>query len=310
MTGNANKLLILTYHRVIADPAWNDPDEVDVEQFQMHVDIYSRYFNVLRLSDAISKLHNGGLPSRAVSITFDDGYKDNVSEALPILESRGVPATFFIASGFLDGGIMWNDAVIESVKRSSHDIADLRDLDLGQYSTGSHEEKSSVIKQLLGRLKYLPQQERDDLTKAIAERLQVTLPTDLMMSSSDVVHMRDSGMEIGAHTRTHPILSVVSDSEAEAEILGGKRDLEQIIGGEVTSFAYPNGRPGQDYEKRHVEFVSNAGFELAVSTAAGCVRPTTDTLQLGRVGVWHRSRPKLVLRMLMNYFSDAPVTVQ
>jgi len=304
--GNSRRLVILTYHRVVPDDPLKDPDEIDEQQFRMHVATLSRFFNVLKLSDAISGLKNGGLPGRAVAITFDDGYKDNVTAALPILEHYGVPATFFIATGFLDGGIMWNDMAIESVRRFEGDRIDLDDLDLGSYPAREPAEKIAAYRQIVGKLRYEPQERRNELCKAIAERLEVQLPTDLMMSSNDLTTLRDAGMEIGAHTRNHPILAVVGEDDARREIVDGKRDVEQILGAEVKAFAYPNGRPGQDYKACHVDMVRDAGFELAVSTGAGSVSTEADVFQLGRVSVWHRSRPKLVLRMLKNYFLGEP----
>jgi len=300
---NANKLMILTYHRVIEDNDWNDPDEVKVAQFKLHVDVLSRYFNVFTLSDGVRKLQERSLPGRAVTVTFDDGYRDNVSVALPILQARNVPATFFIASGFLNGGIMWNDVVIESVKRSPlHDV-DLGYLDLGRKSLASNEEKRRVIAALLGKLKYLPQQQRDAATLDIMERFQSSTPDNLMMETADVLKLRDSGMEIGGHTRTHPILAAAADADAAAEIRLGKEDLEAMTGCEISSFAYPNGRPDQDYDLRHVDMVRQAGFVRAVTTASGCADGNSDVCQLGRMSLWHRSKPKLVLRMLLNYFS-------
>jgi len=304
--GNSRRLVILTYHRVVADDPLKDPDEIDEQQFQMHVATLSRFFNVLKLSDAVSGLRNGGLPGRAVAITFDDGYKDNVTAALPILEHYGVPATFFIATGFLDGGIMWNDMAIESVRRFEGERIDLDDLDLGSYPAREPAEKIAAYRQIVGKLRYEPQERRNTLCKAIAERLEVQLPTDLMMSSGDLTTLRDAGMEIGAHTRNHPILAVVGEDDARREIVDGKRDVEQILGAEVKAFAYPNGRPGQDYKACHVDMVRDAGFELAVSTGAGSVSTEADVFQLGRVSVWHRSKPKLILRMLKNYFLGEP----
>ena len=73
-------------------------------------------FNVISLADGVAGLKRGCLPPRALSITFDDGYRDNHDIALPILLQLGLPATFFVATGFLDGGRMFNDTVIEAVR--------------------------------------------------------------------------------------------------------------------------------------------------------------------------------------------------
>lgn len=310
MTVTAGKLVILTYHRIIADPIVQDPDEIDAAQFELHVDVLSKYFNVLTLDEAAKRLRHGDLPARAVSITFDDGYRDNVTDALPILKRHGVPATFFIATGYLDGGTMWNDVVIESVRRAAAGEADFSDVGLGSYRLGSAEERRAAIAGLLGKLKYRPRQERDSLCQAVAERLGVSPPGDLMMRTDDLVTLRDAGMEIGGHTRNHPILSVADDEEANAEIVAGKRDIEAVTGAEITSFAYPNGRPGKDYEARHAEMVRTAGFRQAVTTAAGCVSRNSDPFQLGRLSIWHRSRPKLLLRMLLNFFAAEAATAR
>lgn len=299
-------MVILTYHRVIAEKDAMEQGEVDVQQFKMHVDTFAKFFNVLELSEAVRGLHDGGLPGRAISITFDDGYKDNVTAALPVLERVGVPATFFIATGFLDGGTMWNDIVIESVRRSGKDVLDLSTVGLEKVSVRSPEEKRAAVVNLIGKLKYIQQEKRDRLCMEIADQLGVSPPTNLMMDSSDLVVLRDAGMEIGGHTRNHPILCVESDEDAYAEIKNGKRDLEAIIGERVDAFAYPNGRPVLDYDRRHVAMVRNAGFRLAVTTATGCVNRSLDVFQLGRMSVWHTSQLKLIMRMLMNFFSGTP----
>ena len=306
----SNKLLILTYHRVLGPEHRQDADQVDRDQFDMHVGMLSRYFNVLTLADAVDAVARRELPSRAVAITFDDGYRDNVTVALPVLERHGVAASFFIATGYLDGGIMFNDIVIESIMRCDADVAELSPLRLGRHPLATQSDRNNAIASLLGELKYRPEDERTDMARKIADHLQIDIPTDLMMNTEDLLHLRDAGMEIGGHTRSHPILAATPDGAAFDNICQGKADIEAITGVPVTSFAYPNGRPGQDFEARHASMVRDAGFVRAVTTAAACVTADTDSYQLGRFSVWHRSRPKLLLRILLNYFADSQVTVQ
>jgi peptidoglycan/xylan/chitin deacetylase (PgdA/CDA1 family) len=116
------RLSILIFHRVLpkADPLF--PDEVDAERFD-HICAWVRqWFNVLPLPDAARRLREGSLPPRALAITFDDGYADNFDVALPILQRHGLVASFFVATGFIDGGRMWNDTLIESVRRAGVDV--------------------------------------------------------------------------------------------------------------------------------------------------------------------------------------------
>jgi len=108
----------LLFHRVLqqADPLLaDDPDRAAFEGLMRYL---QRHFNVIPLQEAIELSASDELPRASLSITFDDGYADNVSEALPILQKLALPATFFVATDYLDGGRMWNDTVIETVRRS------------------------------------------------------------------------------------------------------------------------------------------------------------------------------------------------
>jgi len=109
--GAQKKLSILIYHRVLDQADFMRPGEVDKQAFTWQMQLLARYFNVLSLNEALSGLQNDNLPPRAVTITFDDGYADNLHNALPILKQFGLSATFFIASGYLDGGRMWKTAL-------------------------------------------------------------------------------------------------------------------------------------------------------------------------------------------------------
>ena len=80
--------------------------------FEAQMRVVAENFVPLPLSEAVDRLMIGELPPRAACVTFDDGYIDNVELALPILQSHGLSATFFVATGYLDGGWMWNDKVI------------------------------------------------------------------------------------------------------------------------------------------------------------------------------------------------------
>jgi peptidoglycan/xylan/chitin deacetylase (PgdA/CDA1 family) len=104
-------------------------------------------------------------------------------------------------------------------------------------------------------------------------------------------------MEIGGHTVRHPILTELADAEAALEITQGRDVLQGLIGAPVLSFAYPNGRPGRDYDARHVAMVREAGFETAVTTAVGVSRPGDDPLQLPRFTPWDRSPSRWLMRL-------------
>ena len=129
------------------------------------------------------------------------------------------------------------------------------------------------------------------------------------MGPAQIKRLHDAGMEIGGHTVNHPILTVLDEAQARAEIVGGKRCLEEITGAPVTLFAYPNGKPGQDYGPRDVKLVRQAGFAAAVSTTPGAASRTSDQFQLPRFTPWDRKPGRFGLRLLANCARSAPAAV-
>ncbi len=290
------------YHRIHAQPDPLFPGEPDAARFVQHLDFLKQCFTIIPLREAAQMLAEGRLPPRAACLTFDDGYADNADVALPIMQAHGVTATVFVATGFLDGGRMWNDSVIELVRRAPQQL-DLRPLGLGQFTLSSHAMRSEAIRALLEALKYLPIAERQQQVDAMVALTGVTLPNGLMMRSEQVAQLHRSGIEIGGHTIHHPIVARMDGAAARAEIAGGKAALESITGAPVRTFAYPNGRPGRDYLAEHVDIVRDAGFEVAVSTSPGAAANGADLLQLPRFTPWDRGQLAFTARMMRNLAS-------
>jgi peptidoglycan/xylan/chitin deacetylase (PgdA/CDA1 family) len=285
---SSRALLVLIFHRVLAQPDPLLADEPDAATFAAQMDLVGRLFNVVDLVEGVNGLRNGSLPPRAVAITFDDGYANNLDVAAPILVACGLPATVFVTTGFIGGGCMWNDLVIEAVRGAPANL-DLRDLDLGQYELRDFAARRRTIDGLLDSIKYLDINARFAKAGAIAQRAGVDVQTVLMMNEQQLRSLQGKGITIGAHCVRHPILCKTPDSDAREEIRQSKSVLEGITGRPVRSFAYPNGRPGRDYDARHVAMVREAGFDVAVSTAWGATTSQSDPLQVPRVAPWDRS---------------------
>jgi peptidoglycan/xylan/chitin deacetylase (PgdA/CDA1 family) len=275
-------------------------DEIDAVTFEKHMALLRVEFNVLPLGEACARLARGALPARAACITFDDGYANNEQTALPILKRLGLPATFFVSTGFSDGGIMFNDGVIEAVRRAPAGTHDLSSVGLGSYSLGDSTSRRAAIDALIGQLMYRSVGERRALVVQLAAAMHSTLPADLMMRPAQIKRLHDEGMEIGGHTVNHPILATLDEDEARAEIVEGKRQLEEITGAPVTLFAYPNGKPGRDYGPRDVGLVREAGFAAAVSTLGGVANRGSNLFQLPRFGPWDRDPRRLGVRLLLS----------
>ena len=304
--GRRARLSIFIFHRVLSqqDPLF--PDEPRSEQFDQVLGWLSKWFQVLPLDQAVAQLRSGTLPARAAAITFDDGYADNASNALPILKRHGMTATFFVATSFLDGGRMWNDTLIEAIRGCQAESLNLSEAGLGRFKLGTVGERRLAIDRLLVRVKYLDRDKRDQAVALVQRAVSIALPDDLMMTSRQVVQLRDAGMQIGAHTHTHPILARLPDSESLDEIKTSKRMLETLLGEPVSLFAYPNGKPDKDYLDKHAEMVRQAGFAAAVSTAAGVSSETTSVFHLPRFTPWDRTQLPYAIRLMRNLRAAAP----
>jgi peptidoglycan/xylan/chitin deacetylase (PgdA/CDA1 family) len=295
-------LSILIYHRVIREPDPLLPDIVCAADFESQMSLLDRWFRVLPLREAVERLRSGSLPARAACVTFDDGYADNAEIALPILKKRGVPATFFVAADFIDGGRMWNDTVIETIRRAPGPSLDAGALGLGALDLSTLDARREAIAALISALKYLQGQERQERVADISSAVAGELPAALMMTRAQVRALQANGMEIGAHTLSHPILAKLDAERAEFEIAESKRRLESMTGAPVRVFAYPNGKPGKDYLPEHVAMVKRSGFDAAVSTAWGVARLGSDVFQLPRFTPWDQAPGRFLLRLFANTF--------
>jgi peptidoglycan/xylan/chitin deacetylase (PgdA/CDA1 family) len=294
------RLSILMFHRVLprGDMLFpGEPVEADFDALMVHV---KSRFNVLPLQDAVRRLRDGTLPARALSITFDDGYADNLSIAAPILRRHALHATVFIATGYLDKGCMWNDRVIEAFRSTRRQKLNLEQYGLGTHALDTLEQRRAAIDRVLGQIKYLPFADREQRAQDIMNAAAVPAPATPMLTRASVRALVDCGLDIGGHTVRHPILANTSSDDAWREIAECKRELEALVDGPVILFAYPNGKPGRDYTAEHVRMVREAGFIAAVTTADGAGSSESDVYQLPRFTPWTRRPVKFDLLMLRN----------
>lgn len=305
--GSKNRLLILTYHRVRERPDPVNPADPDKIEFATQMRLLAKYFNVSTISKAIRNMRTGQLPERSVCITFDDGYADNHEVAAPILEDLGLVATFFVATGYLNGGIMWNDRIIETIRRLGPGTYDFGDL--GQVSLLTSECRLKVLLETINRLKYMRCEERDRISREISARFGSDFSQPIMMTDGMVRDLHVRGMEIGAHTVRHPILSRLNAFDARVEVQASKAYLESLLQDSVSSFAYPNGKYGKDLTLRDVEIVRESGFDVAVTTDWGAVTTTSNSLALPRVGFSSGNMAVALTKLCRDYRSELNTVV-
>lgn len=281
-------LTVLFFHRVFAERDALMPGEPTAADFDRLLAWLGRQYRVMRLDEAVQLMAQRRLPRGVAAITFDDGYRDNHDVAAPVLEKHGMPATFFITTGYIDGGTMWNDAVAEAVRGTRVSHLEAPELGLPRLPLGSWPERSAAHGLATQKLKYLEPAARAQAVADLVARLQAPVRSDLMMTREQVRQLRQRGFQIGAHTVSHPILTRLDDAEAFHEIQASRQTLESWLGERVGLFAYPNGRDGSDFDQRHRRMAQQAGFDAAFSTEPAACGPEDDRYALPRYVPWRR----------------------
>lgn len=305
--GRRARLCVLFYHRVLAQPDPLQPDIPHAALFDAQMALLGRVFRVLPLPDAVDLLASRKLPSRAVCVTFDDGYRDNLDIAYPILRRHRLTATFYIASGLLDGGRMFHDTIGEAIRHLDSGTLDLRWLGLGQVGVGDADSRRQLIQRVTQAVKYLPGSQRALACERLVTAAGAAPTEELMLRSEHVRLLARGGMSIGGHTTSHPILTALTMPQARSEIEDNRLQLARLLESPPATFAYPNGKPGEDYSAGHVAMVHAAGYRSAVSTAWGVAGAGTDLLQLPRISAADLPARHLAARVLRAVAWPAPV---
>lgn len=299
-SGGRARLAVFCYHQVLSSPDEFRAGEPTSAEFSQDIELIDDLFTVLPFGEAVARLATNNLPKMAACITFDDGYQNNHSLAAPILEKAGVPATFFIAGGAVDEGVMWNDLVIEAIANSGgvpkidDDVAFLQ---MPNSATG----KSDIVSALLAQLKYRPMAERWEIAcRLYRENVESEVPR-LMMTREMVKDLSLRGFEIGGHTINHPILKELTEEEARNEIVGCRKWVQSVTDSAPTSFAYPNGRTNVDFDDRHLKIVADAGFGAAASTDWELAKGHTNPYSIPRIGPWWRQGRNLESGLFRSY---------
>ena len=281
---NKSKVLIVTYHRFSTE---DDGRSTAVKAFAAQLDHLKSHYSVLSLSELERCLNNRQpLPLKAAAITIDDGFRDAYDIAFPQLRERGLPATLFAITDFVDQKIwLWTDKLRYLTSQLPNGPAkfsfDKYNLSFNLDGASSRFHASTTINSIL---KTLPDARRNTAIDQIAETLKIVVPEQPTSEYAAVTwdqlrEMNQAGVEIGSHTVTHPILPNVDDEQLRYELVSSRTRLESELGTPVTLFCYPNG----SYDDRVETAVRDAGYKLAVTTVPRLNDQRSDLHALARV---------------------------
>lgn len=281
-----DKLSVFLFHKVPQQAHALMPSDITLAGFERLLDEVVSQFCVLPMEDAATRLQTGRLPRRAACITFDDGYTDWMTGALPALRQRNLHATFFITTGQFGGLPLWHERIQAAVRALPGPLLDMGMPSLGQPSVATLADRQALVVRLEQELKYLKLAAREQALLRLEAAACVRPEALPRMSEAQLRDLHSQGFGVGGHTINHPILNYCNEQELAQEVAGVREQLQGIVGGSIAGFAYPNGRPHTDFSQHHVDAVRRAGYAYAVTTHWGVANPTTSPFQIPRFTPW------------------------
>jgi len=290
-TLSSRDLLVLTYHRVIPrDRRWDGrrpPNTLFTDEFEEQMAFVSRRFNVLA-GDELRAVIDGtrAAPRYSLAVTFDDGYENNYSHALPILQRHGLHAVFFLTTDLIGARnrSLWFDRLdkLLSAVPSSQLIERMCRLEPLM--------SASPKPRVRAHFKMLPSARQSEILDQLEQQFSPAGSIDGdktvygMMTWDQVRSMVSAGMTIGSHTANHQILAAVTPDEAQAELQKSRQRIEEETGGTCWCFAYPNGGRS-DFRPSDEQAVRRAGYVCAFTQIPGSINRHAPRFALPRIPI-------------------------
>ncbi len=292
-----NQALILTYHGVLSKASDNYVNRncVSAEMFDRQVRWLKNHYSVISLSELVDAIRGEKpLPPYAAAITFDDGFLNNYSVALPILMKHNVPATMFLTTGYIggNGAKLWTERVDSIIYSST--LPRLKVQMNGQpveFDVSSQKAREQASDRIRSYLKSQNPEEREK--QIIALERQIEHERDFIdemeerykfMSWEDAKVLAESGMELGSHTVSHAILSTLATDKLKEELRDSKITIEEKLQRECPLFSYPNGTT-RDFTQRDQDMLKKLGYRAAFSQVYGFNSVGDNPYALKRINI-------------------------
>lgn len=291
---------VLMYHHV-SDREEPYLPHVTRKVFSRQMRLVRSHYRVLEIDRLVEMVKTGApIPERALALTFDDEYEDVYRNAFPVLREYQLPATVFITTGFVDTDrIPWTDELgflFQETEKTGLELE--REEGRETFSWTDETSRRAEFGRLKALLKSIREKEREELCQTIRRQLAVSKKNpSRILNRSEILEMSKAGIDFGAHTVHHPILTKIPPRLAREEIERSKKDLEQILGREVTGFCYPNGQ-ADDFDGVIKGMVRHVGYEYACSTIDGVNDGTADPYALKRTWTSEPSLSRFAARLL------------
>jgi peptidoglycan/xylan/chitin deacetylase (PgdA/CDA1 family) len=275
-------LVVLGYHNVEATACFPAAPGTGTRALRQQLKVLRKIANIVPLEDALEKMARGRpLPRRAVAITFDDGYRDNLTIAGPLLRHLGVPATCFLVPDILSGTVSpWWEELAWALSESRAGCIEWCDR---RIPLQTRSERRSAFRELSSVLKGMNSERREAAVGQLVTAADPRKPyrPDLHFLDWEGAERLRDYMAIGSHSLRHAILSCEEAQAQQEDLVAARRQLSDRLGVEINLLAYPNGSRA-DYNGNTLEAAAHAGYAFGVTTEPGWNTSATHPYEIRR----------------------------
>lgn len=302
------RTLMLLYHRINNLTSDAQLLAVTPDHFDQHLQVLQKKYRAVNSSHLIESDNSRKVSANSVVVTFDDGYADNLLQALPLLEKHEIPATVFVTTGLVQQRehFWWDE--LSRLVLGDHDVPESLQLNLGESKHWNFSDigrwsdqrapewnlicaedptsRHKLYRDLSHFLRGASEPERKYVLESLRNWARLEAPSDsdcIALTADDLIKLSTvESIEIGSHTVHHPDLSNLSSTAQESELRDSKQYLESLLGREIKGFAYPYGTKS-DYTPETTELVKKVGYKYACSNIAEAIWAGTDSFQFPRL---------------------------
>lgn len=280
-----HQIFIITHHKVSSMCDWH-LQSLTVSELESQIKYILKTFKIISLEElTMSILDKKPIPRRAVAITFDDGYRDVYTNAFPIFKKYDIPMTIFLTVDPIEKReLFWFDKVSYVIWNT-----ELKNIELDDFchmKLENRKDRSVAVTKILYLLKKIPEEQKLFMIEKLIKNSDVYIPQylgdDTVLSWEEIKEMSDFGINFGAHSMTHPILTKITTQHARYEVVQSKKKIEEKLKYQVTSFSYPNGLY-KDINQEIIDIVRDAGFKSAVTQIPCSITLRSCPLFFGRL---------------------------
>jgi peptidoglycan/xylan/chitin deacetylase (PgdA/CDA1 family) len=295
-----DSVAVLIYHDILPP---NFPSQnplfgmtVSTVEFEWQLGFLRNHYNPITFEQfAQWFLYGAPLPPYAVLITFDDGHKNNLEVAFPLLRKYEMPAVLFVVAGALGtANLTWFEDAYWRLMFSPAKSWTLKNGEVWPLKTA--EQRAAACGRFFQICRSLRGLQQDQEVRFLRDQLSIEKVNQKFterfefLADDHLRFLKNNGIEIGAHTMSHPILATISGQRSKAEICESKRRLESALRQPVRALAYPFGAPESDFGSRDEGFAREGGFQFAFAGEGGFVRRDDDPFRLPRIGIGQMTR--------------------